>query len=630
MVDYADAGVDDGITAIDEAIAVLGGSVGPAGEIPAGWADDQSYEELGREDLEELYRFLDGDVEPPPERVARYREERHGPPLMRWDEVDGVLDVGSWAMDRVAQQIGKYFPSIIDSAEAELPFGMDREDVEDISYGHYYTLLDRVAQDETHRWHWWATERIESLEAPEGYEGPEEWAEIGRPQPTPEEPERSYLQRLGRAGGPSLGLLSAAVGGGAVGIGVVLGLLDKDKDGLSNAEEVVLGTAYDDDDTSGDGVGDELAVQIGLDPGEAHPPIGELAADLEGDLSLTEKKWLAYVAANPHGISPQILEQKYQQDGQVTPAELQQSYDRDADGLIAALDPDDNDRDIDGDLLLDGWERHGGVVINGNEQPLPGADVDNMDVYVHIMPFEGDFSSDMGPAVNSSHYDPANLSVGGNVERLERMHATAAVSRSGGDGIDLHTSFESDDLGMISPEDDGIGADHPLWGTRVFLALVEQPLLSDAGLRGGLYTGGSTAFVSADGEYVMEDVVGVDDGGWVYHPSWMADHELMHVYAGKKLSPEIAEQGDPAHPRDEVGDLSLENDRVVEVELEDGLEGLPIESAPDDWGKAAWSMRYSDGDLQRHADRLGDAGIGSDEPVRPPVRLESFWSALIG
>lgn len=187
--------------------------------------------------------------------------------------------------------------------------------------------------------------------------------------------------------------------------GIGYALLDSDNDGLQNYEELAHGTDHRTGDTSGDGIRDGTAVGLGLNPTDQYPAVGNLTGQLDNnDLTASEKDWLRLVMDNPNNTVPQVVEQGYHEDGEITADELNQSRDNDADGLIKALDPDDSDPDVDGDGFVDGVEY----------QCLEDSNVSRMDIYVEIDRMEGvDKLSPRAEERIVEHFDNAPVEGGG-------------------------------------------------------------------------------------------------------------------------------------------------------------------------------------------------------------------------
>lgn len=339
---------------------------------------------------------------------------------------------------------------------------------------------------------------------------------------------------------------------------------DTDGDGLLDGREVnALGTNPVSTDTDGDGVTDPQEVHLlGSDPARESPRVAALADYLSsGEYSDAEAELLRLAHDNPHGIWQQIQERGVYEDGDVTPDELERMGDPDGDGLITQLEEEigtpPHETDADGDGLPDGWEHNDYVEIGGNHVPLPGADPLHKDMYLRILPVDGNISEETE-------------------KRMATRFAESNVTNPDGErGIDMHISFESGDLEeyedyvLGEPEEDWYGATHPYWGAYYFMHIMPIEANDTAGYASS--PGYNSAVEPSPGYAVPE-------------------HELIHNIIGYP-DKDIRMEDDPGHA---VVPMRITTEEMVEEISRDGILGLPRVSYPNGgtaWNETAWDVR---------------------------------------
>ena len=227
-----------------------------------------------------------------------------------------------------------------------------------------------------------------------------------------------------------------------------------------------------------------------------------------------------------------------------------------------------NRTDTDRDGLPDSWEAAEGVVIDGQYVPLPGADPFHKDIYLRVIPVDGNLSSQVGPAAPD---DVEPLTAREAERRLVERFATANVTNPDGEkGITLHVSVEEgavkkyDNDRRIGPNTSVFTVGHPYWGAYYFVRLID---VKESRWIGWGNTPGITSAVRAHRNLAADSVQ-------EYAPHRSVDHELMHNIVGQ-LDEEVQSTRDATHPGDGHGALEISNDAVAAEISRDGLLGLP-------------------------------------------------------
>lgn len=335
-------------------------------------------------------------------------------------------------------------------------------------------------------------------------------------------------------------------------------------------------------DRDGDDLSLALENELGTLDNSSNDRMSSIYIHLGKNQSESAKDFLRYVAENPHNVWPQIKEHAVYKDGQVTAAELKQMSDKDEDGLIylnekeIGTDPNETDTDMDG--LPDGWEWGDGVVINGKYIPLNNSDPLHKDIFLRIIPIDGNLSSQLGPAAPENETALAGEEA---EQKLIARYANSSVTNPDGEtGIDLHVSYEEENLEkytreeQIGAEDTVVTVAHDYWGAYYFAKLVD---IAKEGTLGWGNSPGYTHVVEPQRDDLSDDFSGE------YKPHIVLDHELIHNIVGGG-----SEQIKQAEA------LVITDDVVAAEVSEYGIKGLPRVSDPiyvkGNWSDYPWEM----------------------------------------
>ncbi len=351
---------------------------------------------------------------------------------------------------------------------------------------------------------------------------------------------------------------------------------DTDEDRLSDEEEIMsYYTNPLEKDSDGDNLIDgEEVLDYNSDPNEKDIDLYRIKVNLtqrDGSIDDREREYLRLLASDRLNISKQILDYGPHIDGILTEEELENSRDRDSDGVIKIVeekigtDPDNSDTDRDG--LLDGWEIYSFQRKGFKPVPLVeyGANPLHKDIFIEVI----------GEEKMSENTKKTIIST----------FANAPVSNpDGDDGITLHIDDDTPGFSLggenakISEYDQNkVGNEHPRYGLFYFCKVTELDGWGGYGDVPGYNFMIDSDFINR-GEYFFHEI-GHNILGWIDEENRIDIDDTIH-----SKYPGYAMYSAPTK-------VNYHPTTWNQIER-DGIEGLPRLKEKFDWKRIEWGVSY--------------------------------------